>query len=140
MRKRKPKRISWLYVLLYPIKLIHDEFVYMVSLFKDEMKWNAQRVLLQRALQLKFGAGIIVENQDASGWVTIGYVADNSINPVATVCPNLDNLIGFVAGTADFAGVGFLVKVPSVIVFDLNAMRAFINLYVQQSSYTIEIV
>lgn len=139
-RKRRPVRIAWLYTLLYPVKLLHDEFVQLVDLFKSEMKWNTQRILLQRALVLKFGAGIIVENQDASTWVIIAYPVANSANPVAPVTPNLNNSIGQAAGTADFPTAGFIVKVPMAIIFDQNEMKAFINLYVQQSNYTIQII
>jgi hypothetical protein len=119
---------------------LHDEFVQLVDLFKSEMKWNTQRILLQRALVLKFGAGIIVENQDASTWVTIAYPIANSSNPVAPVTPNINNSIGQVAGTSVFPTAGFIVKVPLAIVFDQNEMKAFINLYVQQSNYIIQII
>lgn len=139
-RKRRPVRIAWLYTCLYPIKLLHDEFVALVAGYKNEMKWNAQRLLLERALILKFGAGIVVENQDAAGWVSIGYIAANSANPVAAINPNLNNLIGQVAGTASFPTAGFIVKVPMAIVFNQNEMKAFINLYAQQSNYSIQII
>jgi hypothetical protein len=139
-RKRTTKRIAWIYSLLYPAKLIHDEFVTLVQRYKDEMKWNAQRILLQRALILKFGVGIVVVNQNPSSWVLIGYAADDSRNPVAAITPEFSNVIGQVAGTGTFGTIGFIVEVPMAIVFDQNEMKAFINLYVQQSTYSIVII
>ncbi len=139
-RKRKPVRIAWLYVLLYPINLLHDEFVALINGYKSDMRWNGQRLRLQRGLQLKFGPGILVENQEVAGYVLIGFVADDSRNPVANVSDNDNNPVGLIAGTGYFEVVGFIVKVPAAIMFSENEMKAFINLYKQQSNYTIEII
>lgn len=139
-RKRRPVRIAWLYVLLYPIKMLHDEFVALVNSYKSDMRWHGQRIRLQRGLQLKFGDGILVENQEVAGYVLIGYVADDSRNAVAFIADNDNNPVALVAGTGDFEVVGFIVKVPAAIIFSENEMKAFINLYKQQSNYTIEII
>jgi hypothetical protein len=139
-RKRRPKRVAWIYSLLFPAKELHDEFVSLVQGYKDDMRWNAQKTRLERGLILKFGAGIIVENQDPSTWVLIAYAADDARNPVAEEVAEYSNPVGVIAATGTFGDVGFIVKVPGAIIFDQNEMKAFINLYIQQSTYIIQII
>ncbi len=139
-RKRLPKRIAWIYALCYPIKLMHDEFVALVESYKNEIKWRPQTITIQRALQLKFGEGIVIENQNAGNWVSIGYPAADSRNLIGLPTPQFNNPVGLVAGTGSFASAGFIVKIPLSIVFDQNQLRATVNLYLQQSSYIIQII
>jgi hypothetical protein len=140
IRKRKPKRIAWIYSFIYPAKVLHDEFVALIDGYKSEMKWNTQRILVERALQIKFGAGIVVENQASSSFVLIAYSVADSRNLVASIAPSFSNPVAGLVGLGSFSSAGFIVKVPSSIVFDMNQMKAFINLYTQQSSYIIQIV
>ncbi len=138
--KRWPIRIAWIYALCYPAKLIHDEFVAIIDSYKSEMKWNGQRIRLQRALQLRFGAGILVENQNANTWALIGYTSDDSRNPIGIPLAEFNNPVGYVAGTTTFTNNGFIVKVPGVLGVDNNELQAVVNLYKGQSNYSIEII
>jgi hypothetical protein len=105
------------------------------------MQWNGQLILLERYLVMKFGSGIKIVNYDFSLKQTLGYVCPDERNAFGYNAEGFDNPIGFGADQGFISAPGFRVEVPSAIIFDINEMRANIDVrQIGASEYEIIIV
>ena len=139
--KRTNLRVRWLFAILKPLRDVHVLFLSYVAGVKEEMKWNGQLILLQRYLNLKYGSGIIIENQDFQQKGILGYPCPDERNVTGYDAENFNNPLCFGADEGFLSSVGFIVKVPSAIIFDHNEMRATIDFYqIGSSDYEIEII
>ena len=136
--KRRNIRVRWLYALLRAIRDIHAQFITYATGVQDEMKWNGQFIKLQRLLQLKFGAGIVIVNQDFTEKKTIAYPVADERNIISSAVADTSNQISTEAATGFITSVGFIVQVPVAITLDEEAMKALINYYqIGSSEYSI---
>lgn len=139
--KRENIRVRWLYALLKGMRGVWDDFVAYATNVSDELKWNGQLIKLQRLLQIKFGDGILIVNQDFAEKKTIAYPVADERNVIAAVVADTTNPVSTVAATGFVTGVGFIVQVPVAIIFDEDEMRAVIDYYqIGTSDYVIQTI
>lgn len=134
---RKVKRIAWLKAALIIAKNIHTSFVTYSQGIVDEIKWNGQTIKLENLLIEKFGAGIVITNNERSlDGLFVGIGVDTS------------SFIGTGGDVSQFIGVSysvalydFTVEVPGAITFDQTEMEGYINKYKRYgTTYNIVIV
>ena len=119
------------------VSLATKEFNEHLNALKTDMKWNGQRIVLERFLQLKFGSGITIENYNLSRKPLIVGATGSEANPILKTTGTYSNPIVGASGSA-YSFVGFSVKIPSHITYDEAAVRAVVDYYlIGRSSYTI---
>jgi len=125
---RKKARIIFLTKLMSYFEAIHGEFLRFFKKTKMEMQWDGRKGLLERHLNLKFGQGIKIINQEFGNRPLFMADAPDEQNILSFDAPNYSNLRD--GDTAAFvADAGFIVEVPLALSLDLNEVRAYVNMY-----------
>ncbi len=132
--KRRGNRLRWLSKLLSVFQLLHNDFVNHADTVKEEVSWNGQKSLLERRLNIAFGNGIVIVNQDFSNKVQIIYESQDERNPIIEESPNFNNPIIKESATGFFQSVGFIVEVPASLSADLDLIRRTVDFYLIGSS------
>jgi hypothetical protein len=122
---RQSKRVAWLTAGLAGLRKIHDDFIAFTDAKMEEVKYNSQTFVLEKALIAKFGDGIYITNNIGS--IDGLFVGDGSdISNYIGDGPDTDTYIDIVYDVALF---NFTVNVPSSIVFVTSEMEAFVRKY-----------
>lgn len=132
--KRRPLRVLLLTKLLSFIQLVHNGFVTHANNVREEVSWNGQKILLERYLNIKYGAGITITNQDFSAQVIFLSDAPSESNILIGDCPDYLNPIIADSATGSLLTSGFTVNVPAGLNADLNEIRAVVEFYLIGSS------
>lgn len=133
---RRDKMKAWLYALIEPIEVMHNNFL----TFRDdkliELSYNAQTILLEKALNDRWpgaNGNIYVDN-------TADNLPDNFIFRDQDTLPDLKIYRDQDSGNAlystrylfrdqDSAKFDFIVKVPQSLTFNNAEMREFVDQY-----------
>jgi len=122
---RKTIRIAWLKAALSSVRSIHDDFLTLRNGIINDIIWNGQTIRLQNLLILRFGAGIIITNNNNSpdgsfigdGTDISSYIGDGS---------DIQNFVDTIYSVSLY---NFTVSVPSSISFTMSDMIALVNKY-----------
>ncbi|MCF8465641.1 MAG: hypothetical protein K9G41_12415 [Flavobacteriales bacterium] len=151
-----PKTLAWMRVLLSPLVAVHAAFLVDRTRVNREATYNCQTMVLERALNLRYygataeywhsnaaptaNGHIYIENVSNSVPSTfIYYDVENQVNPYIKydsegVVYDIDGVpIPDVYTYYDSEyqiQYDFIVWVPVTLIFDMNEMRAFLDLYV----------
>jgi hypothetical protein len=127
--QRKPIIKAWIAGILKPIKVLIEEFNVFVNSKRDEVKYNGKTISLRHLLRRDFGDGIIIENQISTG---IPYILGDSaypFNPILGDSAYPFNPILDESGTANLNDVDFIIKVPAVLLADLDQIKGIVQKY-----------
>ncbi len=134
---RKTKHIAVLMAFLVSIRRLKDNFITFRNKTEYDIKFNAQTLSLEARLNQEYNllmGTIYIETVSSTDnavytfWLSenqapvyVGWLSEMTINPVYT----------FWLSEPPPAGIGieFIVWVPSTLNFDLEQMKAIINLY-----------
>lgn len=144
---RKTDHVAWLYVLLWPVKRLNEEFFVYATQKGRESKYNGQTMVLERALNLRFlgldqwatpssptaNGGIYIDNTGVSAQESFAW--NNAETPGAEVFAWND---GETAGPEAFSwndsessglNYAFIVNIPQSFTYDEATVRDFIDRY-----------
>lgn len=133
---RKVKQIAWLMVFLLSIRRLKDSFITLRDKIEYDIKFNSQTLSLEARLNQQYNllmGTIYIETISSTDdaiyifWLSenqqpvyIGWLSETSLEP---------KYITWLSETVSVANVEFIVWVPSTLIFDLDQMKAIINLY-----------
>lgn len=126
---RKTKFMALISAFLKPVKTLFSEFNSFVSEKRDEYKYNGRTISLRNLLINQFGAGIIIENQLTNGDPYLLSATGDAFNDQLAHSGNLLNPQVGISGSAVLDGVDFIVKVPAVLIANLDQVRGLVQKY-----------
>lgn len=134
---RKTKHIAALMAFLVSIRRLKDAFIIFRNKTEHDIKFNAQTLSIEARLNQEYNllmGTIYIQTVSSTDdavyifWLSenqqpthIGWLSESTINPVYVRWLSEAPPVG--------AGVEFIVWVPSTLNFDLEKMKAIINLY-----------
>lgn len=122
---RKPIRIAWLKAALIPLRSLHNNFLAFRTGIMNDIIWNGQTIKLQNLLVLRFGAGIVITNNNNS--LDGSFVGDGV--DVSSYVGEGSDIQNYIDTTYSVSLYNFTVSVPSSITFTMSDMVALINKY-----------
>jgi len=122
---RKTVRIAWLKASLGPVRTLHDNFLAFRTGIMNDIIWNGQTIKLQNLLILRFGAGIVITNNNNSP--DGSFVGDSA--DVSSYIGDGSDIQNYIDTTYSVSLYNFTVSVPSSITFTMSDMVALINKY-----------
>lgn len=122
---RKPIRIAWLKAVTKPLADIHSSFISFTAAIVNEIKWNGQTIILEQLLIEKFGAGIVITNNDSD--IDGFFIGEgDDVSSFVGEGNDVDNYIDIDYSIATY---DFTVSVPAAITFNMAEMLGYINKY-----------
>lgn len=175
----KNKRVDWIRALIKPVKVMHDEFLFVRADSLNKVAYNSQVILLEKILNDKFDntlrriyiADDIYNNTNyiyrkaelrtpiylyrkwkpATSYIVGQYAIElnkvyvainNNTNSLPSANPSdweFYKMVTFFRRKSEYGANGFIVMVPTGLVYDVNYMKALVNYYKLASKrYTIQ--
>lgn len=147
---RKVDQVAWLYVLIWPIKRLNEEFYVYATAKQREASYNGQVMVLERALNLRFlglsqwatasdptaNGGIYIENTGVTDLESFSFNAAETAGQEAfawndgeTIPSGAEEAFAWNDSESNGISYSFIVHVPSSYTYDESTMRDFIDRY-----------
>lgn len=133
---RKPRMLAWVRVILSQLNWLKDQFVVWAVAIGQELKWNGQVIVLERALSRRYlnaDVGVIVDNTATRLPRWLGWYRSEGQPALGTGWHKSETQpeLGFGYWRTEYAGeVDFIVKFPVAYIYNESEVRAYLSRYV----------
>ncbi len=123
---------AWLQALAQPIKKLHEVFKSFVTEIDERLKWNGQTIFLQELLELRYGEGIVIKNQNLNARPFYVFGSADNRNPQVFEVGDKRNPVANVVNHFDPLAVDFIIEIPADILLEdheYDEMAALVKEY-----------
>ena len=131
---RKAKHINWLWALLAPLRRLGNQLIAFREAIREEISRNGQEINLEKILNDRFDPllrRIYIEDEQVTTPETVWLINENQVDPTLWLISEIPPGVTLPLKTIEEHGQlgGFIVWLPTGLVFDLAAMEAILNKY-----------
>lgn len=131
---RESNHLSWVWVLLTPLRWLGDRLIIFRDAIREEISRNGQEISLEKTLNDRFDPflrRIYIDDDQVTVPEALWLIDEAQVNPDVWLISEIPPGVELSLKTIEEHGqLGiFIVYLPAGFVFDLSAMKAILNKY-----------